>query len=66
MGKNAKRNPSVQKQQKNNPSHNKAQGRKSGNAGAPKQAVREKNVGHKKAEEHNKSQQHKHGSGPKR
>ncbi|HKH46291.1 MAG TPA: hypothetical protein VKM72_16645 [Thermoanaerobaculia bacterium] len=55
MGKNADKNPNVRKQQKENPAVNRSKGRDSSDTGTPKPAERERNVGHKNAEEHNKT-----------
>ena len=55
MGKSADKNPSVRKQQKENPSVNQSRGRTASDTGTPKAADRERNVGHKNAEEHNRT-----------
>jgi len=55
MGRNSKNNPNVQKQQKNNPSSNRASGRRSGQPAESKPAQRQKNVGHGNSEEHSRT-----------
>jgi hypothetical protein len=56
MGDNAKSNPSVRRDQKENSSINTSRGRSGGDVGSPSQdrGGRERNVGHGNAEEHSR------------